>query len=95
MICYIGCDKQKMPKEETVDNHEQQTICFLLLTIFSFCFFLLFVGYEVWFVFFMECQCLNQELEMERCFRDYFLWSDEDDVEGWMMRLRLEVEDKC
>jgi hypothetical protein len=43
----------------------------------------------------MECQRLDRELEMERCFRDYLLWSDEDDVEGRMMRLRLEVEDKC
>jgi hypothetical protein len=48
---------------------------------FIFLFFLLFAGYEVWFVLFMECQHSDQELAMERCFHDSLLRSDKDDLE--------------
>jgi hypothetical protein len=32
---------------------------------------------------------------MEHYLCDSLLWSDKDDVEGQMVCLRLEVEDKC
>jgi hypothetical protein len=71
-------------------NNERATINFLLFFYFVVL-FLLFIVYEVWFVFFMECWCSNQELEMVNYFCDSLLWSDEDDVEGWIMRLRLKM----
>jgi hypothetical protein len=71
-------------------NNKRATIYFLLF-FYLLGFSLLFIGYEVWFVFFMECWCSNQELEMENYFCDSLLWSDEDDVEGWIVRLRLKI----
>ncbi len=32
---------------------------------------------------------------MGRCFEDSLLLNEEDNVEGWVVHLRLGVEDKC
>jgi hypothetical protein len=42
--------------------------------ILFFLVFLLFAGYEFWFVLFMECRQPDQELEIELCFSDFLLF---------------------
>jgi hypothetical protein len=51
MIYCGGCDSQKMPKVEMVNNHEHwRKSCFSSLLLFYFSYVLLFAGYEDWSV---------------------------------------------
>jgi hypothetical protein len=51
MFYCVGCDWQKMPKIETVGDHEYwRKLHFSSLLLFYFSCVFLFVGYEDWFV---------------------------------------------
>jgi hypothetical protein len=62
------CQKRRQLVSWMLEEALSTCLCFVYFLVF-----LLFVAYEFWFVFFMECQHPYQELTMELYFRNFFI----------------------